>query len=120
MRPEALIKCNQRVTEGHGRVRDLGLVASAANRPDAVVGNEHAYPAPELKAAAILQSVVRDRPFTEGNDSTAWLAMLLLLRCFGLKPGIDGCGIAHLIDVIAKEHTDVAWIATQLAVEPVE
>ncbi|MFG1792604.1 Fic family protein [Nocardia sp. NPDC049149] len=119
MRPEALIKCNLRVTEGRGRVRDLGLVAAAATRADAVVLGEAAYPTPELKAAAVFQSVIRDQPFTEGNKQTAWVAVRLLLSCYGLVPGVVMGAVVELIETVATQRTDVSWIAEQLAVRPV-
>lgn len=118
MRPEALIQCNIRVTEGSGRIRDLGLVAAAATRPDAVVLGQQAYPSPALKAAAVFQSVVRDRPFTEGNKQTAWVAALLLLGCHGLTVGIHGEVVVDLIETVATQPTDVEWIAQRLAVHP--
>ncbi|MFD4431351.1 type II toxin-antitoxin system death-on-curing family toxin [Nocardia sp. NPDC058497] len=118
MRPEALIKCNQRVTEGSGAIRDLGLVAAAATRADQIVLGREAYPTPELKAAAVFQSVIRDQPFTEGNKMTAWVAVRLLLGCYGLVPGIKPTDVVALIDAVATERTEVAWIATQFAVRP--
>ncbi|MFD6388901.1 type II toxin-antitoxin system death-on-curing family toxin [Nocardia sp. NPDC060259] len=118
MRPEALIKCNQRVTEGSGAIRDLGLVAAAATRADQIVLGREAYPTPELKAAAVFQSVIRDQPFTEGNKMTAWVAVRLLLGCYGLVPGIEPTAVVALIDAVATERTEVAWIATRFAVRP--
>ncbi|GGN76271.1 type II toxin-antitoxin system death-on-curing family toxin [Nocardia rhizosphaerihabitans] len=118
MRPEALIKCNQRVTEGAGAIRDLGLVAAAATRADQIVLGREAYPTPELKAAAVFQSVIRDQAFTEGNKMTAWVAVRLLLGCYGIVPGIEPTAVVALIDAVATERTEVAWIATQFAVRP--
>ncbi|GEM31431.1 hypothetical protein NN3_24380 [Nocardia neocaledoniensis NBRC 108232] len=118
MRPEALIKCNQRVTEGKGAIRDLGLAAAAATRPDQIALGREAYPTPELKAAAVFQSVIRDQPFTEGNKMTAWVAVRLLLNCYGLVPTIEPAAVVTLIDTIATERTEVAWIADQLLVRP--
>ncbi|MGQ4597109.1 Fic family protein [Nocardia sp. R6R-6] len=118
MRPEALIKCNQRVTEGRGRVRDLGLVAAAATRADVIALGQEAYPTPELKAAAVFQSVIREQPFSEGNKQTAWVAVRLILGCHRLTPGIHGAAVVKLIDAVATERTDVEWIASQLAVHP--
>lgn len=118
MRPEALIKCNQRVTEGRGRIRDLGLVAAAATRADVIVLGKEAYPTPGLKAAAVFQSVIREQPFTEGNKQTAWVAVRLILGCRGLTVGIHGAAVVKLIDAVATERTDVEWIASQLDVRP--
>ncbi|MFC6013844.1 Fic family protein [Nocardia lasii] len=116
MRPEALIKCNQRVTEGQGAIRDLGLVAAAATRADQIVLGREAYPTPESKAAAVFQSVIRDQPFTEGDKMTAWVAVRLLLGCYGLVPGIAPAAVVALIETVATERTEVAWIAEQFAV----
>lgn len=118
MRPEALIKCNQRVTEGRGGIRDLGLVAAAATRADQVVLGKEAYPTPELKAAAVFQSVIREQPFTEGNKMTAWVAVRLLLGCYGLVPNIAAGAVVALIDTVDTKRTDVAWIAAQFGVRP--
>ena len=64
----------------HG-VRDESSLNSALNRPFATFDGQELYPKPVEKAAAILESVVTNHPFIDGNKRTGYvLARLLLLR----------------------------------------
>lgn len=66
-------------------VRDLGLVAAAAGRPQVTVFGADAYPSFEDKAAALLHSLVRNHAFVDGNKRVAWAAT----RVFCLLNGRD-------------------------------
>ncbi|MFD1049492.1 type II toxin-antitoxin system death-on-curing family toxin, partial [Kibdelosporangium lantanae] len=55
------------VTGGDLVVRDLGLLDSAAHRPQATVLGVEAYDTLWLKAAALMESIIRTRPLAEGN-----------------------------------------------------
>lgn len=55
-------------------VRDLGLLASAADRPRTTVFGDDAYPAFCDKAAALLHSLARNHPLVDGNKPLAWAA----------------------------------------------
>lgn len=57
-------------------VRDAGLLDAAAYRPRAVVLGAEAYPTLWLKAAALLDSIVRTRPLSEGNWRLGWVAVV--------------------------------------------
>ncbi|MGH9280443.1 MAG: type II toxin-antitoxin system death-on-curing family toxin [Acidimicrobiales bacterium] len=48
-------------------IRDAGLLGSAAARPQATVFGEDAYPDVWTKAAALLQSIVKNHPLVDGN-----------------------------------------------------
>lgn len=52
---------------GVGPVRDLGLLESAAHRPTTALWGRDVYATIEKKAAALLDSLVRDRPLADGN-----------------------------------------------------
>lgn len=65
----------------HG-VRDEGLLESALARPFQSFGGEELYPSVEQKAAAILESIVRNHPFIDGNKRTGYVLMRLLLLEF--------------------------------------
>ena len=54
----------------HG-VRDIGLVESAVGRPQATFGGDYLYPTIFDKAAALLQSLLKNHPFVDGNKRTA-------------------------------------------------
>lgn len=55
-------------------VRDFGLLHSAIERPKATYFGEDLYPNIFLKAAALLQSLCMNHPFTDVNKRTAWLS----------------------------------------------
>ncbi len=66
-------------------VRDAGLLASAAARPQVTVFGDDAYPSFEDKAAALLHSLVRNHALVDGNKRLAWSAA----RIFYLLNGRD-------------------------------
>ena len=63
---------------GIGPVRDVGLLAAACARPEVMVLGEDAYPTVELKAAALLHSIVRNHALVDGNKRLAWLAAMVV------------------------------------------
>ena len=64
-------------------IRDLGLLGSAAARPAASAFGEDAYPDIWLKAAALLQSLVKNHPLVDGNKRLGWLATAVFLQLNG-------------------------------------
>jgi death-on-curing protein len=70
---------------GVDKVRDLGLLDSAAHRPQSSLMGQDAYPNLHQKAAVLLESVVRNHPLVDGNKRLAWMAVFVF---FGLN-GID-------------------------------
>lgn len=69
-------------TEG---IRDIGLLESALARPFATFDNNDLYLNPIEKASAILESIVINHPFIDGNKRTAYTLMRLIL----LENGLD-------------------------------
>ncbi|TFD24721.1 type II toxin-antitoxin system death-on-curing family toxin [Cryobacterium sp. TMS1-13-1] len=68
------------VTERYGfYVRDAGLLASALARPSASMFGADAYATFDRKAAALLESLVRNHPLVDGNKRTGWTLMVLFL-----------------------------------------
>ncbi|MEQ9308046.1 MAG: Fic family protein [Balneolaceae bacterium] len=66
---------------GANGVRDKELLDSALNRPYQTFDGNELYPTPIDKAAAILESIVKNHPFTDGNKRTGYvLARLLLMN----------------------------------------
>lgn len=64
-------------------VRDFALLHSAVERPKATYSGQELYPTGFLKAAAILQSLCRNHPFTDGNKRTSWLSTKRFLKING-------------------------------------
>jgi death-on-curing protein len=60
-----------------GPVRDLGLLDSAAHRPQAELIGYEAYPTLDEKAAVLLESIVRNHPLVDGNERLGWLAAVV-------------------------------------------
>jgi death-on-curing protein len=69
---------------GSRGIRDSGALESALNRPLATFDNQELYPAPADKAAAILESILINHPFVDGNKRTAYVLMKLILFDEGL------------------------------------
>ncbi len=66
---------------GSSGVRDNDLLDSALNRPYQTYDGQELYPTSIDKAAAILESIVKNHPFVDGNKRTGYvLARLLLLN----------------------------------------
>ena len=72
----------------HGR-RDLGLLLSAMARPQATFDGQDLYPNLFLKAAALLESLVGNHAFVDGNKRTAITSTGLFLRINGYRLTAD-------------------------------
>ena len=66
-----------------GPVRDLGLLDSALHRPATMLWGHDAYATIDEKAAALLDSLVRNHPLVDGNKRLGWLAALVFLDING-------------------------------------
>jgi len=63
----------------HG-IRDLGLLQSAVSRPQAVFDGSELYADIYHKAAALLESLVNNHPFIDGNKRTGITATAMFLK----------------------------------------
>ena len=61
-------------------IRDVGLLGSAAARPQTTVFGQDAYPDLWTKAAALLHSVVNNHALIDGNKRLGWLATAVFLE----------------------------------------
>jgi death-on-curing protein len=69
---------------GVGPVRDLGLLDSAAHRPQTSLFGEDAYPDLHTKAAVLLESLTRNHALIDGNERLAWVAVVVFDGLNGL------------------------------------
>lgn len=67
------------------QVRDIGLLESAAARPQTTIFGKDAYKTFEEKAAALMHALARNHPLIDGNKRLAWSAT----RIFCLMNGHD-------------------------------
>ncbi len=80
---EDLLAVAEAATGAAPQVRDIGLLDAAAHRPQASVFGSDAYPGVHLKAAALMESLVRGHPLVDGNKRLGWLATYVFLAMNG-------------------------------------
>jgi len=81
--PEQVLFIHARLiaeTGGEHGVRDLGLLQSAVFRPQAVFDGNELYPDIYHKAAALLESLVNNHPFVDGNKRTGITSAVMFLK----------------------------------------
>ena len=95
-------------------VRDFGLLHSAVERPRASFGGEDLYPGVFEKAAALMQSMTMNHPFTDGNKRTAWAVthMFLWINGQNLKArNMEGADFMVAVDNEKLELKEIAaWL----------
>ena len=72
-------------TGGEHGVLDIGLLQSAVARPQASFDGQDLYPGLFSKAAALLESLIGNHAFVDGNKRTAITAVGLFLRLNGYR-----------------------------------
>ncbi len=73
-----------RTPSGRG-IRDLGLLAAAVARPQATFEGRDLYPDLFSKAAALMDSIIRNHPFVDGNKRTGIAAAGMFLALNGRR-----------------------------------
>jgi death on curing protein len=81
---EDLIELATQLLVNSPPIRDFGLVASAAARPQATAFGEDAYPDIWSKAASLLHWLVKNHALVDGNKRLGWLATALFLEINGV------------------------------------
>jgi death-on-curing protein len=66
-------------------VQDAGLLEAALARPKTSISGEDAYPTLALKAAALLESVIKNHALIDGNKRLGWLLMVSFLFINGYQ-----------------------------------
>lgn len=69
---------------GLSGLRDRNLLDSALSRPYQTFDDKELYATPPEKAAAILESMLINHPFLDGNKRFGYVAMRLTLMEFGM------------------------------------
>jgi len=97
-------------------VRDIGLLQSAAARPQATAFGEDAYPDIDAKAAALLHAIVAGHPLVDGNKRLGWIATRLFYRMNDADIRVGPSDAYDIIVAVASgELRDVPAIAERLA-----
>ena len=96
-------------------IRDIGLLGSAAARPQTTAFGEDAYPDLVSKAAALLQSIVNNHALVDGNKRLGWLATAVFLELNGIKASrASNDDVYEFIVWIAASNPDLDDITTRL------
>ena len=100
---------------GAGPVRDVGLLDAAVVRTRSSAFGEDAYPTLQLKAAALLHSLVSNHALVDGNKRLGWLATTVFLDINGATGELGDDDAFDLVLAVAEGRLDVEGIADRLA-----
>lgn len=107
-----LLTIAERVLGAAPAVRDYGLLEASAARPRASAFGEDAYPDLDLKAGALLQSLVANRALVDGNRRLGWVACRLFYA-------LNGEGLAaetqQAVDLVMAIAEGTVWDAARIA-----
>ncbi|MBK8830120.1 MAG: type II toxin-antitoxin system death-on-curing family toxin [Saprospiraceae bacterium] len=86
-------------------LRDQEALKSALTRPYQTFEEQNLYPTPEEKAAAVLESIISNHPFLDGNKRLGFVLMKLILLEAGLAINASHEEIYNfIIQVATGEH----------------
>jgi death on curing protein len=102
--------------DGEVRLRDAGLLASAAARPKTTVFGQDAYAGIWEKAAALMESLGRNHCLIDGNKRLAWNATWLFLGLNGhaLRDPLDEHTAEQFVTDVVTGKLELPDIATGL------
>ena len=101
-------------TGGSPGLRDLALLASAVARPQATFAGEELYPDLFSKAAALMDSLVRNHPFVDGNKRVGITAAGLFLLRNGQRLTASNAELESFTLQVARGEMPLEQITTWL------
>lgn len=102
---------NLQIMTGKQKVRDIALLDAAASRPATSAFGQDAYPTLREKVAALLHSIARNHPFSDGNKRTATVAAIFMLWVNGQRVAWEAEQALAVILDVAENRMDVAALA---------
>ena len=115
--PEQVLFIHSRLvseTGGSHGVRDLGLLESAVARPKVTFDGKELYSDLFTKVAALMDSLINNHPFVDGNKRTGVTAAGLFLRINGHKLTAPPEGLEAYTLRVATEGMEIAELAAWL------
>jgi len=104
-------------TGGSLVVRDIGLLKAAIARPQSTFDKEDLYPDLFSKAAALLQSLIENHPFVDGNKRAGITAIGMFIKMNGMQLMTESKELEEFTLTIAKGGLNVsairAWIESK-------
>ncbi len=111
---DEVIAIHERMLEiGGGRegIRDFTLIHSAIERPKATFAGKNLYPTIWLQVAAVIQSLIRNHPFNDGNKRTGYFSTLRFLNLNGYDLKVSDKDIIDFTLSIDVERPPIEEIA---------
>lgn len=102
------------IAGGRAGLHDFTLLHSAVERPKAHFGGEHLYATIWLAAAALMQSLVKNHPFEDGNKRTAYFSTMRFLHKNGYVLSPQDQEVLEFMVAVDVERKSVEEIATWL------
>ena len=96
-------------------VRDVGLLQSSLARPNTTLHGADAYASRDLKAAALMHSIVTSHPLIDGNKRTAWALMITFVLLNGFEVVAETDDAFDFVLGVATESRDLDSIASWIA-----
>ena len=101
-----LLRIAARVLGTDPPIRDVGLLGSAAARPQATAFGADAYPDLDSKAAALLHSLARNRALLDGNKRLALAGVIAFYGVNGRRLTLTNHEAYDLIIAVATGQLD--------------
>jgi death on curing protein len=76
---------NQKIQNGMQKIRDIDGLLSAEQRPQSSVFGQDAYPTLVEKVGALLHSLAKNHPFTDGNKRSSVVSAVFMLEVNGYE-----------------------------------
>lgn len=108
---EELLQLADLAVGGRAEVRDIGLLASAAARPQTGFGDFEAYPSLHQKVAALMHSLVRNHALVDGNKRLGWTAAVVLYDLNGVDLDAPDDDAYDTVIAVAEGTLDVPELA---------
>jgi death-on-curing protein len=112
--PEQVLFIHSRLiaeTGGSHGIRDLGLLQSAIARPQATFDGQDLYPDIFFKAGALMESLLQNHPFVDGNKRTAVTSAAMFLRMNGYRLTASNAELEQFTFAALLEHWPVDRLA---------
>lgn len=101
-------------TGGSSGIRDLNMLLSAVGRPRASFGGKDLYPDLFSKAGALMESLINNHPFIDGNKRVGIAAAALFLRINGQKLQVSHVELERFTLEVAQSRRSLEEIAEWL------
>ena len=105
---------NKKILRGEINIRDRERLEAAVARPASSAFGEDAYKTLQEKVAAMMHSVARNHPFTDGNKRTAIMATVFMLYVNGYDVDWSAEDALEIVIQVAEGKLDMPEFAAWL------